>query len=70
MKDTTGTIIVKDTSHFTVEEPTNELRWLLVEDRYNPMLQHKVLQQKWEIQIIENGMGVDCKTEWRDVPEV
>ena len=68
MKDTTGTIIVKDTSQFIQENPTNELRWTWkskgVFERYLE------LQQKWEINIFKAGILVDYQTQWRDVPEV
>ena len=68
MKDTTGTIIVKDTSQFIQENPTNELRWAWkskgVFERYLE------LQQKWEISIFKAGILVDCQIEWRDVPEL
>ena len=67
MKDT-GTIIVKDTSQFIQENPTNELRWAWkskgVFERYLE------LQQKWEISIFKAGILVEVQIEWRDVPEV
>ena len=70
MKDTTGTIIVKDTSQFIQENPTNELRWALIDSDVGLMLQYKVLQQKWEINIFKAGILVEVQNEWRDVPEV
>ena len=70
MKDTTGPIIVKDTSQFIQENPTNELRWALIDSDVGLMLQYKVLQQKWEIVTVKGHVVVDCQTEWRDVPEV
>jgi len=46
---------------YTLEYPTNDLRFELREDgRY--------LQQQWVINEIDQGMPVSQTKEWRDVP--
>ena len=70
MKDTTGTPYTSgtsDTSSWTQEKPTNELRWLWKEG--GVYKRYLILQQKWEIVKFENHAADSIGYEWRDVPE-
>ena len=79
MKNTTGEADYKhgqtnDTMEYpfigrwwTEESPTMELRWVWRDKPHN--IGSRVLQQKWKIVHIKNGIVEYEEYQWRDVPE-